>query len=65
MILLTGIALSVTLFINAIVLIVLQYREKVSAKSFRQSLTFSSESFQTEDDRERKVQSQRFHYDAL
>ncbi|UJR31699.1 hypothetical protein I4U23_019179 [Adineta vaga] len=47
MILHTGIALSATLVIIAIVLAIFQYREKI------------------QDDRERKVQSQRFHYDAL
>jgi hypothetical protein len=47
MILLTGIALGVTLVVLAVVLGLLQYREKV------------------EDDQERKLQAQSFHYDAL
>ena len=65
MILHTGIALGATLVVLAGALAVLQYREKVCQRS---SFNRSGEifhSFQVEDDRERKVQAQAFHYDAL
>jgi hypothetical protein len=63
MILHTGIALSVTLVVIAVVLALLQYREKVCSNE--EVMNKCLHIFQIEDNRERKVQSQRFHYDAL
>jgi hypothetical protein len=63
MILQTGIALSVTLIVIAGVLAILQYREKVCSKE--EVMSKCLHIFQIKDNRERKVQSQRFYYERI
>ncbi len=66
MILHTGIALGVILVVLACVLAIFQYRDKVCLLLCCGKLSnVCFFQFQIEDDRERKMQSQRFHYDAL